>query len=300
MSNENNFSELYNNNITEINNILSSLIIDNIDNYVTKAAKDVVSYSWGELDSMIHNTEVALGYVTGTLRTYFYSFFGVATVYTGMKDYSWLYAQNLTKAKVINELNHLMSNFDLYYRNFTPFVENLYIPSIKLLFDKAKELHDTLYFFIKQNNDYCKDLDSRLTELNMVFYNFLFSFRTEVTEIVKDYFKIWYDHWNMWIETHWNVLLDELESYQADYNNFKKLFYALENKVENISDRIEWVIKLLEKPVTNFLKLKTTDNELYKSELYKLREVINDAINLNYTSISDDINNNVNVIIKPI
>lgn len=297
MSNNKSIFDQFNQIFDNFNKNIGDIIVETIKNTSYKMNRAGSEHTWGALDSMINNVEIYLGYVTGTLRNYFYTYFSTSTVYKGLKNYSWVYSQNLTKNKIVDELNHMLGQSDLYYRNFTPVVNNLIIPTAKLLYDRMIEVRESIYFFIKQNNDFAKANQKEISELKLDL-NLLFStFDKRVEEIVDSWLDVWYAYWDWWYQSQWLTLINALDNFKNEYELHLRQFDLVRTIVYNNVDDINSLNELLGEPVTAFLRLKDFDRSLYYSEIGKLTEIITDVMSLNYKSITNVIRENVNTII---
>lgn len=288
-----------------LNITIGNYLLSSVKNNITTMSRTAADFSFEEIDTMISNTEYYLGYVIGTLRNYFYSFYSSSMGYKALKDYDWLYVESLFKYKVVNELNYMMDNKSIYYRDFEPVLTNHIIPSSRLIYDQWKDVDRSIRYYFDFAFELIYNNNTLINQTTEELRDFKYNFVRNVEDLITSRFNIWYAYWEYFYNAQWAVLVEELREYQRDYNSFKRdynnhviVFNRLSESVRVNERNIDNLYAVLAEPISRFYNTKNIDPQLYWNELRMLDNIVMDFLTLDDISVRDSIADKIDFIFR--
>jgi hypothetical protein len=279
-----------------IQNYINYRMLDDINKSTTISANSSLDYihgymqAWGS-DFTIFNW---LGNVS-------YRYLNFLAMQGGLSNWSYNYVITVYKSNLAAQLTTLLAQSEVTYTYGLfydySFVDRWIMPRIKETYDKAVSFRNSIILSMEnidkaviRNKDDIDNMQKQIASLNTTFND-------RVDNLIEVWFESWYAYWDWWYKSQWETLVDELVSFKTEYDLFIENAQVVIDTVEQQSVDLEDIKKRLKTPFSNVYELKETDNDAFTYQLHLLKELVIEALALDFPSVRETMIENLDTIL---
>jgi len=270
--------------------------------YVLEQIADIIDYQvskfpTNEIVDFIYEMDYGLSLFGASTVDLYMTMFYFKYAINGLLNISQTSTATEMKQKLIDDLRLYIKNYDIYAWDPDYLIEQIFVKDMQRVRNQLLGFRNVLYGVLK-------DLDSKIysnkLDIEMIvdmWEQFQDTFALRVQIVTDEYYSHFFDFITNWYENGYVPLVDSINNFEVEYIDFVKHVNEIEEVVEQGVVDLSDIMKKLNTPFSNVYSIKQDDNESFNFELHLLKNLVIEALALDFPSVRETMLENLDTIL---